>query len=120
MRPSTLFYTFFLLFLFLLLLKCNCLHFPATTFPCPTQPHLPPSILLPVWLCPWDLHTCSLKILPLLSPVTRFLLPSSYCQFVLYFNVSGYIFACLFVLLIRFHLELRAYGICLSLPDLFT
>ena len=32
---------------------------------------------------------------PLLSPVI--LLPSGYCQFVLYFNVSGYILlACLF------------------------
>ena len=28
-------------------------------------------------------------------------------------------FACLFVLLIRFHLEVRSYGICLSTPGLF-
>ena len=55
----------FLLFLFLLLFKYSCLHFPATTFPCPIQPHLPPSILSPIWLCPWDLRTCSLTVLPL-------------------------------------------------------
>ena len=30
---------------FLLLFKYSCLHFPATTHPCSTHPHLPPSIL---------------------------------------------------------------------------
>ena len=33
------------LFLFQLLFKYSCLHFSAATFPCPTHPHLPPSIL---------------------------------------------------------------------------
>ena len=33
------------MFFFKLLLKYNCLHFPATTFPHPTHLHLPPSIL---------------------------------------------------------------------------
>ena len=35
-----------LFFSFLLLLfKYTCLHFPASIFPCPAHPHLPPSIL---------------------------------------------------------------------------
>ena len=37
-----------------------------------------------------------------------------------YYNVSGYILlACLFCFLGSFHLEVRSYGICLSLPGLF-
>ena len=38
-----LFFPFYLCIHFLLLF--SCLHFPATTFPLPTHPHLPPSIL---------------------------------------------------------------------------
>ena len=38
--------------------------------------------------------------------------------FVLYFHASGF-FSCLFVLLIRFQLKVRSYGICPSLPSLF-
>ena len=87
-------------------------------FPCPTHPHLQLSILslfdfvhgffihVP-WL-PFPFFPC-------------YPLPSSpgYCQFVLYFNVSGYILLpCLFCLF-RFHLKVRSYGIFLSLPGLF-
>ena len=36
--------------IFLLLFRYSCLHFPATTFPCPAHPHLPPSILPPLAL----------------------------------------------------------------------
>ena len=53
----------------------------ATTHP---QPY-------PLWLCPWVLYTCSLMTLPLFSPITPSLLPSGYCQFVLYLSVCGYI-----------------------------
>ena len=76
---------------------------PPLPPPHPLQlPTLNPSRL---WLCPWVLYTCSLTTLPLLSLLTPFPLPSGYCQFVLYFNVSGYVLlACLFILLIRFHL----------------
>ena len=35
------------------------------------------------------------------------------------FQYLWFDFACLFVLLIRFHLQVRSYGICLSLPGLF-
>ena len=38
------------------------------------------------------------------SSFPHYPIPAGYCQFVLYFNVSGYIFTCLFVLLTRFHL----------------
>ena len=41
------------------------LHFPPTTLPCPTHPHLPPSIRPPLTLY---VGPCSLTTLPLLSP----------------------------------------------------
>ena len=53
-------------------------------------------------LCPWVLHTCSLMVHRLSPPLSS--LPSRYCQFVLYFPHLWLYFACLFVLLIRFHL----------------
>ena len=65
----------------------------------PTPPTLNP---YPFWICPWVLYTCSLRILPLLSPITHSYLPSSYYQFVLNFNVSGYILLAFFLLLIMF------------------
>ena len=51
-----------------------------------------------LWLCPCVLYICSLMVLSLCSPIiTSSPIPSGYCQFVLHFNVSGYIFlACLF------------------------
>ena len=36
---------FFFFFFFILLFKYSCLHYPTTTLPCHTHPHLPPSIL---------------------------------------------------------------------------
>ena len=55
----------------------------------PPHPSTPP-ILKPthLWLCACVLYMCSLMTLPLLSPS---LLLSGYYQFVLYFNVSGWI-----------------------------
>ena len=78
----------------------------------PTPPTLNP---YPFWICPWVLYTCSLRILPLLSPITHSYLPSSYYQFVLNFNVSGYILLAFFLLLIMFQLKVTSYGICPSL-----
>ena len=49
------------------------------------------------WFCPCVLYTCPSMTLPLLSPVIPLPYPSGYCQFVLYFNVSGNILlTCLF------------------------
>ena len=45
--------------IFLLSFKYSCLHFTPT-------PTLDPT---PLWFCPRVLHTCSLKTLPLLSPI---------------------------------------------------
>ena len=83
--------------LFLLLFKYSCLHFHHTTpFPHPLIPAFrPPTYLL--WLCPCVLYTCFLMPFPYYPPLSLFPLLSGYCQFVLYFNVSGCILlACLF------------------------
>ena len=62
----------------------------------PTHPYSPP-LNSPLWLCPYVLHTCSLMLLPHYSLLYLSLLPSDYCQIVLYFNVSGFVLlACLF------------------------
>ena len=87
-----------LFLLFLVLFKYSCLHFYPTTTPALpiTASH---SRTYPLGLCPCVPYTCSLMALPLLSLSP---LLSGHCQFVLYFNVSGYIL--LTCLLIRFHL----------------
>ena len=64
-----------------------------------TQPWLPeppipisyPWTCCPLSLCPCVLYPCSLITLPLFPSLSLSPLPSGYCQFVLYFNVSGYI-----------------------------
>ena len=57
----------------------------------PPHPFPPPTLnSTPLWLCPCVLHTCSLMTLPPFPPIIPSPLPSGYCQFVLYFNVSGY------------------------------
>ena len=68
--------------LFWLLFKYSCLHFQPT-WP-PTHPNLPPLNLHPLALsmCPSYMFLDGPPIIP--SP-----LPSGYCQFVLYFSVSG-------------------------------
>ena len=77
--------------------KYSCLHFCPTSAHCLTYPHLPPSNLPPL-----ALSTCSLYMLldgpsPIFSHYPLSPVPSSYCQFDLYFNVSGCILlACLF------------------------
>ena len=84
---------FIFIYLFFLLFKFSCLHFPPTASPHPAHPHLPPLNLPALSMCPIHMLTT----LPLLYPVVPFLLPPGDCQFVLYFNVSGYVLlACLF------------------------
>ena len=110
-------YKYFYLFI-LLLFSYNCPNFsPPGALPCLVQPPLPKTF--PTHCpCPWVLCACSLTwpfsfFPPVFSP-----LPSGHCQFVLYFHVSGSFLLIYFVLLIRFHLQVRLYGICLSLLDL--
>ena len=69
----------------------SCHHFP------PLHPPPPPTFNpTPLWVCPCVLYTCSLKPFSFFHPLS-FPLPSGYCQFVLYFNVSGYVLlACFF------------------------
>ena len=88
--------------------------FPPLSLPSP--PTLTPSL---IWFCPWVFYTYDLTTLPPLSPVIILLPPLwllSVCS--LFQNLWLYC-ACLFVLLIRFHLQVRSYGICLSLTGLF-
>ena len=75
----------YFLFLFFIVIRIQLSQFSCHHFPLP-HPHPPPT-LHPSCHCPfpWVLYTCSLTT-PyfLLSP---FLLPSGYCQFVLYFSL---------------------------------
>ena len=101
----------------------NCSNTVVSIFPPPLSPtpstvtsHSPS---FPLWLCPWDLYTCSLMtlaLLPSIMPLPPPLWSLSVCSL---FPCLWLCFACWFVLLIRFHLQVRSYGICLSLPDLF-
>ena len=82
--------------------------------PLPCLPHLPHSIFPLSTLhsppfrcpCPWVFYTCSLTwLFPYCPPLSPSPSPSGNYQFVLYFHVYGSILlACLFILLIRFHL----------------
>ena len=91
-------YLFIIYFMFLLLFKYSCLHFPATTFPCPT---LNPS---PLWHCPWVLNTCCLMTLLLLSLIIPFPPPLWLLSVYSLFQCLWLYFVCLFVLLLRLHL----------------
>ena len=83
----TLYFIFLLLFLFVIVVQVQLFPFPPpTALPCPTNPHLPLSILPPFGLSVSPLY------MVLDDPSPAFPcppLPSGSCQFVLYFNVSG-------------------------------
>ena len=105
----------FILFILILLFKYSFLPFPPpqpNPQPFPPPSHFHPSVIV---------HT-SFIIVPTnpsaFSPEIPSPLPSGHCQPVLNFSVWLY-FACLFVLLIRFLLKVRSYGISFSLPGLF-
>ena len=100
---------------FLLLFKYSCLRFHPTMPPYPTHPHLPPSNPPPLALpmCPlYVFLNGPSPIIPLPSPLWLL----SVCSL---FQCLWLYFACLFVLIIRFHLQVRSYGISLSPPGLF-
>ena len=65
--------------------------FPPSSPPYPSYPHLPPLISSPAGFVHVFLIDVPEKPSPL-SPIIPSHLPSSYCPFVLNFNVSGYIF----------------------------
>ena len=86
----------------------------------PLPPHTPPPTLnpIPLWLCPCVLYTCSLTILGLFSPLSS--LSSLLVTISLFFiSMSLLIFCLLFFLLIRFHIYVRSYSVCLSPSGLF-
>ena len=68
---------------------------------------LPPPTLnpSPVWLCPWVLYTCSLAALPFISPITPLPLPLWLLSVCSLFQWLWFCFSHVFVLSIRFHLE---------------
>ena len=69
--------------------------------PCPTHPHLPPSNLPPLALSMCPLYMFLGGPSPIFPHYPSPPNPSDYCQFVLYFSVSGYILlACLFCWLV--------------------
>ena len=91
--------------------KCSCLHFLPSILPTPPIPtSLSPSYP------PLALSMCPLYMF--LDDTSPFF-PHypGYCLFSL-FQCLWLYFACLFVFLIRFHLWVRSYCICLSPPGL--
>ena len=82
-----------LYFFFLIIFYC-CSNTVVSISPPPLPLYSPPSPTLNttlLWLCPWVPYTCSLMTLSFLSPIISLSLHLGYCQFVLYFNISGYI-----------------------------
>ena len=80
------------IYLFIIVVQVQLSPFLPPPLP-PPHPSLPTTLNPnPLWLCPCVLYTCSLMTLPPFSPLSPpIYLRSVYCQFVLYFNVSGYV-----------------------------
>ena len=114
------FFNYFIIIIIIiivLLFKYSCLHFLPTTPPHPSHPHLPPSILAPFGF----VHVSFIYALDGPTPISSYYPPPSLWLLSVYslFQCLWLYFPCLFVLLIRSHLQVRSYGICLSLPGLF-
>ena len=85
------------LFFFFIVVPVQLSLFSHHYFP---LPHLPPSPALtpsPLWLCPWVLYTCSLMILPLVSPIIALPPPLWLLSVCSSFQCLWLYFACLFV-----------------------
>ena len=107
---------FFFLLLFFIVLQVQLSPFLP---PYPPGPSIPTShpLSYPLWLCPCAVYTCSLRALPLFSPIIS--LPStlwllSDCSL---FQCLWLYFVCLFVLLISLHLQVRSHGCLLYTSD---
>ena len=74
--------------IFLLLFKYSGLHFPPTTLPCLTHPHLlPSSLALFCFVLGSFIHVPGWRF-PFFPPLSPCPLPSGSCQFVLSFHAS--------------------------------
>ena len=115
-------FTIFIIFIcsFLkLLFRYSCLHFHPT-MPPPPHPSSPPTLESTLlWLCPYVLYTFSLMVLLLFSPNIPVPCPLWLLSVCSLFQFLWFYFVCLFVWFIRFHLQVRSYGICFSPPGLF-
>ena len=99
-------------FIFLFFFQFPHHHSPP---PQPSPPLTPDPT--PLWFCPCVLYTCSWKPFPLFPPLSS---PTSPLVTVSSLIKCFWLYcAWLFVLLIRFHLQVRSYGIFLSPPSLF-
>ena len=114
-------YVFFLsllLFYFFIVVQVQFSAFSPHPSSTPSPPHLSPISTLLLHYCPCVLYNCSYKPFTLFpwnslpSPLRSL---SAFSQF----QCLWLYFACLFVLLIRFLLKVRSYGISLSPPGLF-
>ena len=114
---SSFFLSPFLYFLIILLLfNYSCPHLPSTTpLATPAKPISLPCFHTHPRFCPCVLYSCSWKLFRPLSPSTSPLVTIR----LFLISMSLVCFACLFVLLIRFHLKVKSHGICLSLLYLF-
>ena len=103
---------FFWFFSFTFVVQLYLSPFSPITLPCPTQPPSPtfnPSCLLSLSMGP--LHMFLDLTLPLLSPVIPLSPPLCSLPVCSLFPCLWFYFGSLFVLLIRFHLQVRSYGI---------
>ena len=109
------FFIFFIFNFYCYSITVVCIFSPFL-HPTPTKPTSLPHLYPPPWFCPCVLYSSSCKPLSPLSPphsslsiVTLFL-----------FQCLWLYFVCFFLLLIRFQLKVRSYGICPSPPGYFT
>ena len=107
-------YLFIYLYIyFIIVVQVQLFPFSHHHFPPPYPPLLTTLNPHPLWLGPWVLYTCSLMNLLLLSPINPIPLPLWLLSVCSLFQCLWLYFACLLVLLIRFYLKVRSYGICL-------